>query len=72
MADLTTARPAGRAPWRWARTAWILLRQASGDDAYERYCEHMLHAHPGSAVMSRSAYYRFRMEQKWNRLTRCC
>jgi uncharacterized short protein YbdD (DUF466 family) len=50
----------------------MLLRQASGDDAYERYREHMLHAHPGSTVMSRSAYYRFRMEQKWNRLTRCC
>ena len=75
MADVTTTRLVGRAQRavsRLARTAWTLLRQASGDDAYERYREHMLRAHPGSSVMSRSAYYRFRMEQKWNRLTRCC
>ena len=75
MADVTAIRLPGRAQRaasRLARTAWALLRQASGDDAYERYREHMLQAHPGSAVISRSAYYRFRMEQKWNRLTRCC
>jgi len=75
MADMTTtglAVRARRAAWCVARSVWALLRQASGDDAYERYREHMLQAHPGNAVMSRSAYYRFRMEQKWNRLTRCC
>ena len=75
MADMTTTAFADRvqgAASRLARTAWTLLRQASGDDAYERYREHMLQAHPDSAVMSRSAYYRFRIEQKWNRLTRCC
>jgi len=75
MADVTTTQLAGRAQraaWRLARMAWTLLRQAAGDDAYERYCEHMLKTHPGSVVMGRSAYYRFRMEQKWNRLTRCC
>ena len=61
MADMTTTRLAGRAQRaarRLARTAWMLLRQASGDDAYERYQEHMLQAHPSNAVMSRSAYYR--------------
>jgi len=75
MADMTPTQLAGRAQraaGRLARAAWTFLRQASGDDAYERYREHMLQAHPGSAVMSRSAYYRFRMQQKWNRLTRCC
>jgi uncharacterized short protein YbdD (DUF466 family) len=63
---------AANAAWRLARVAWQLLRQASGDDAYERYREHMLQAHPGQPAMTRSAYYRFRMEQKWNRITRCC
>ena len=64
MADMTTTQLAGRAQraaWRLARTAWTLLRQASGDDAYERYCEHMLQAHPCNSVMSRISYYRFRM-----------
>jgi len=52
--------------------AWRFLRQVSGDDAYERYREHMAHAHPGQLTMSRSQYFRFCQEQKWNRVTRCC
>jgi uncharacterized short protein YbdD (DUF466 family) len=51
---------------------WRFLRQASGDDAYERYLEHMAGAHPGAAAMSRSQYFRFRQDEKWNRITRCC
>jgi uncharacterized short protein YbdD (DUF466 family) len=52
--------------------AWNFLRQASGDDAYERYLAHMVRAHPGQPVMNHSGYYRFRTEQKWSRITRCC
>ena len=51
--------------WRW-------LRQASGDDAYERYLAHMHANHPEAVVLDRSAYYCLRLEQKWNRITRCC
>jgi uncharacterized short protein YbdD (DUF466 family) len=66
------SRAAASTAWRLVQTVWRFLRQASGDDAYERYREHMLAAHPGQPAMTRSAYYRFRMEQKWNRITRCC
>ena len=52
--------------------AWAFVRQVSGDDAYERYVEHMLGEHPERALMQRDQYYRFRTEQKWNRITRCC
>jgi uncharacterized short protein YbdD (DUF466 family) len=58
--------------WRLVWVAWNFLRQASGDDAYERYLDHMVRAHPGQPAMSRGEYYRFRTEQKWNRITRCC
>ena len=58
--------------WRVVWVVWNFLRQASGDDAYERYLDHMVRAHPGQAAMSRGEYYRFRTEQKWNRITRCC
>jgi uncharacterized short protein YbdD (DUF466 family) len=64
--------PAANAVWRRVRTAWQFVREVSGDDAYERYREHALQAHPGQPAMTRSAFYRFRMEQKWNRITRCC
>ena len=53
-------------------SAWRFLRQASGDDAYERYLEHQALAHPDDPAMSRSQYFRFRQDQKWNRITRCC
>jgi uncharacterized short protein YbdD (DUF466 family) len=51
---------------------WGFLRQVSGDDAYERYRAHMARMHPGQLTMSRSRYFRFCQDQKWNRITRCC
>jgi uncharacterized short protein YbdD (DUF466 family) len=58
--------------WRLLCAAWYFMRQVSGDDAYERYREHMLRAHSGQPAMTRSEYYRLRTEQKWSRANRCC
>jgi len=63
---------AANAGWRLLRSAWCFVREVSGDDAYERYREHILEAHPGQPAMTRSEYYRMRTEQKWDRVTRCC
>jgi uncharacterized short protein YbdD (DUF466 family) len=52
--------------------AWRFLRQVSGDDAYERYVEHMKHEHPDEPVMDRAQHFRFRQDEKWSRVTRCC
>ena len=57
---------------RLLSAVWRFLRQASGDDAYERYLEHIACEHPGTSPMNRAQYFRFRQEQKWNRITRCC
>ncbi len=65
-------RGAANAAWRLLRSAWYFVRQVSGDDAYERYREHMLEAHADQSAMTRSEHYRVRTEQKWNRITRCC
>jgi len=54
------------------RQAWRFLRQASGDDAYDRYLAHMKRAHPDKPVMSRGAYFRARQDQRWNGISRCC
>jgi uncharacterized short protein YbdD (DUF466 family) len=58
--------------WRSLWLTWRFVRQVSGDDAYERYLSHQQEAHAGCTVMSREQFYKFRQEQKWNRVTRCC
>ena len=58
--------------WRRLWGAWRFVREVSGDDAYERYIQHVVRFHPGQAPMSRSDHYKFRQEQKWDRLSRCC
>jgi len=64
--------PTTNTPWRLLRTGWYFIRQVTGDDAYERYREHLQRAHPGQTAMTRGEYYRSRTEQKWTRITRCC
>jgi uncharacterized short protein YbdD (DUF466 family) len=58
--------------WRWLWAVWRFLREASGDDAYERYLQHTSLVHPDRQAMSRSEYFRFCQDQKWNRISRCC
>jgi uncharacterized short protein YbdD (DUF466 family) len=65
-------RAAANATWRALSAAWRFVRQISGDDAYERYLEHASREHPDRPPMRRNEYYRFRTEQKWSRITRCC
>ena len=69
-------RPAPAAGlWRYAgavlQRAWRLLRALSGDDAYERYLEHMRAHQPQAKVMSRREYYRYLAQQR-GKQDRCC
>jgi len=58
--------------WRSLRAGWRFVRQASGDDAYERYLRHMAQHHPEQALMTRARYFTAMQEQKWNKVSRCC
>lgn len=51
---------------------WRYLREATGDDAYERYVAHHRLAHPGEEPLDRGEWFRRRQEQKWSGVTRCC
>jgi len=51
---------------------WQYLRQASGDDAYERYLAHWQRAHSGEAPLSRQQFFTRRQEEKWSKVSRCC
>jgi len=61
-----------KAATRWLRQSWRLIRQLSGDDAYERYLVHQAAAHPGQPPLSRAAYFRRCEQEKWHGVRRCC
>jgi uncharacterized short protein YbdD (DUF466 family) len=55
-------------------SAWRWLRQASGDDAYERYLERQ-QREGATDVLSREEFYCQRLERRYNNKdnpSRCC
>jgi uncharacterized short protein YbdD (DUF466 family) len=54
------------------QAAWRTLRQLAGDDAYERYCEHLRLNHPDESPLSRREYYIRNQQEKWSGIKRCC
>jgi uncharacterized short protein YbdD (DUF466 family) len=56
------------------RRIWALLREATGDDAYERYLAHWRSAHAADETrpLDRSSFYRDEQRRKWNGVRRCC
>ena len=53
---------------------WSLLREVTGDDAYERYVAHWRAAHStdGAKPLDRSSFYREEQRRKWDGIRRCC
>ena len=54
------------------RQSWRMIRQLSGDDAYERYLAHHAACHAETAPLSRKAYFQRQQQQKWSSIKRCC
>ena len=54
--------------------AWDLLREMTGDDAYERYLAHWRDQHSSSDAtpLDRAAFYREEQRRKWEGVRRCC
>ena len=53
--------------------AWRLLRRLSGDDAYERYLDHIRAVHGDTFnPLDRAAYYRELTSRRWSGVKRCC
>jgi len=62
-----------RAALRFKRL-WQIMRNLSGENAYERYLAHW-HDHHSigeSAPLDRKAFYKQQQERKWNGINRCC
>ncbi|RVU40235.1 YbdD/YjiX family protein [Rheinheimera riviphila] len=56
----------------WLLQCWTLLRQLSGDDAYERYLRHQLSQHPDEPPLDRKSFFKREQERKWHGIKRCC
>jgi uncharacterized short protein YbdD (DUF466 family) len=56
------------------RRLWSLLREMTGDDAYERYLTHWraYHGADNRAPLDRAAFFRDEQRRKWNGVRRCC
>ncbi len=52
------------------RTAWRLLREASGEDDYRRYCNYILAR--GEEPLSADEFYLQKLRRKYSRPNRCC
>ena len=55
----------------FSRTASI-VRAVLGVPDYDRYVAHMRTAHPGDRVMSETEFRHTRMNERYNRTSRCC
>ncbi|HVS24320.1 MAG TPA: YbdD/YjiX family protein [Gammaproteobacteria bacterium] len=50
-----------------------MLRELSGDDAYERYLVHWRARHAADAPPpSRAEFFRAEQQRKWHGVKRCC
>ena len=55
----------------FSRTA-SYVRAILGVPDYDRYLAHMRAAHPGDRVMSETEFRHTRMNERYNRASRCC
>ncbi|MES2606122.1 MAG: YbdD/YjiX family protein [Pseudomonadota bacterium] len=53
-------------------TAWSVLRELSGDDAYERYLQHHSVTHPDEQPLDRATFFKTEQRRKWDGVRRCC
>ena len=57
------------------RNVWPMVRQLSGDDAYERYLAHYTEFHTEPAAeqpLSREEFFKQWQDGKWKGIKRCC
>lgn len=58
---------------RLLRGIWNAIRNISGDDAYERYLEHLRRHHPEAEPLTPRGFYESEQRRRWNGgPNRCC
>jgi uncharacterized short protein YbdD (DUF466 family) len=53
---------------------WQLIRQLSGDDAYEKYLKHFYahHTDDEALPLTRTEFFKQWQDKKWTGVKRCC
>jgi len=55
---------------------WNIVRELSGEDAYERYLKHHATFHANSVdvkpALARKAFFELMQDDKWKGVKRCC
>ncbi len=53
---------------------WALIREMTGDDAYERYLAHWRahHSERDGVPLDRAAFCREEQRRRWDGVRRCC
>lgn len=54
------------------KKAWQLIRELSGDDAYERYVHHHSLHHAEEPLLTRQEFFKQAQQKKWHGVKRCC
>jgi uncharacterized short protein YbdD (DUF466 family) len=75
MTDATVStKIAALKPAALARRLWAWLREATGDDAYERYLEHWRahHGNDSRSPLTPREFHRRREDARWRGINRCC
>jgi len=60
------------------KTFWRIVRQLSGDDAYEQYLKNYARHHRADAghecppPLSKADFFKRWQDEKWNGIKRCC
>jgi uncharacterized short protein YbdD (DUF466 family) len=56
------------------KSIWKFIRTLSGDDAYEVYLNNFTICvnHPDKQPLSRKDFYHQQLQEKWNKINRCC
>lgn len=55
-----------------SRRAWGMFRSLLGDDAYERYIDHVARHHGGQKPLGREEFHRVELDRRWSQVNRCC
>jgi len=53
------------------KSFWSFIRTLSGDNAYEEYLKSPKIWHKGKPL-SRGEFYQKKIDEKWNKINRCC
>lgn len=59
-------------PASFLKTAWTVLREVSGDAAYENYLVRHRQRHPDEPALDREAFYLSELDRRWSGVNRCC